>query len=119
MNTTGLESEAYIYFPPDIEVAPLGAYSQREDWRDAPVNIKLFDAFGSWTWYITEYDPTEDIAFGLVKGFDTELGEIYIPELRELTQGPVPRIERDLHWRPLPLGEVMSKEGLSWHLKDS
>lgn len=34
---------------------------------DKIVCMKLFDQFGSGTWYITEYNPTEQTAFGYVE----------------------------------------------------
>jgi len=38
-------------------------YSQ-ENGKDPLVITKLFDPCGSASWYLTEYDPVEKIAFG-------------------------------------------------------
>lgn len=66
------------------------------------VQFKLFDCMGSWTWYITEYDPETKMAFGLVDGHEQELGYISISELESLGW----RIERDLHWQPRSLAQL-------------
>ncbi len=42
-------------------------YSQEHE-KDPLVIAKLFDPCGSATWYLTEYDPAEKIAFGWVQG---------------------------------------------------
>ena len=68
--------------------------------------VKLFSPSGSWTWYISEYDPETRTAFGLVDGFERELGYFSMEELVSLRVPPfgLP-IERDLSWRPRPLSE--------------
>jgi len=38
-------------------------YSQEKE-KDPLIVAKLFDPCGSATWYLTEYDPKEKIAFG-------------------------------------------------------
>lgn len=47
-------------------------YSQ-EDEKDALVIAKLFDPCGSASWWLTEYDPKEKIAFGFVTGLVQDL----------------------------------------------
>ena len=45
--------------------------------------------------------------FGLVEGFETELGYFDLTELAEATVfGGVPAVERDLYWKPQTLGEI-------------
>jgi len=76
--------------------------------------IKLFTPDSSWTWYVLEYDPDKDRAFGLVAGFETELGYFSIKEMESVT-GPMGlRIERDIWFRPTPvtaLPEYQAKWG--------
>ena len=57
--------------------------------KDKIVFAKLFNAYGSGTWYLTEYDPENQIAFGYVEGlvedlFCDEWGYISIEELADL-----------------------------------
>jgi hypothetical protein len=81
---------------------PLGA---TENDPDPLVRVKFFDPCGSWTWYATEFDG-EDTFFGLVDGFEKELGYFSLSEL-ESVRGPLGLgIERDLHFPPTRLSEV-------------
>lgn len=78
---------------------------------DPTVWIKYFTPDSNWTWFVTEYDPEERQAFGLVAGFETELGYFSLDELGE-ARGPLGlRIERDLHWSPKPLSAVRASLG--------
>ena len=70
--------------------------------------------YSNWTWYITEMDPETGQCFGLVEGFERELGYFDLTELAETTVfGDVPAVERDLYWQPRTLGEIKngSREG--------
>jgi hypothetical protein len=82
-------------------------YSQ--EGRDDPiVACKLFNAFGSGTWYLTEYDPTDHVAFGFVTGLQVdEWGYVSIDELSGLKKGGVPMIEVDLHFSPVSFSQVL------------
>ncbi len=69
---------------------------------------KFFTPDSNWTWYATEFDG-EDTFFGLVSGFEEELGYFSLSELQSVT-GPLGlHIERDIHWTPKPLSECRSK----------
>lgn len=64
---------------------------------DAPIIVKYFTPSSNWTWYATEFDG-EDLFFGLVDGFDKEMGYFSLSEL-EAVQGPFGLgIERDLYF---------------------
>ena len=82
--------------------------------EEAIVRVKFFDAFGSWSWYATEYDPETRRFFGLVKGFETELGYFTLDELEGLTHNflglECKRIERDKFFKPCSIAEVRAKE---------
>lgn len=58
---------------------------------------KFFHPLSSFAWYLVEYDPRRQEAFGFVKGLDNELGYFSVRELESLTIGGL-KIERDLHW---------------------
>jgi len=64
--------------------------------------VKFFSPDSGWTWYATEYDGT-DIFFGLVSGFEVELGYFTLSDL-EAIRGPLGLfIERDLFYQPTDL----------------
>ena len=74
--------------------------------RDVKIIAKFFTPWAGWTWYATEYDPEKKLFFGLVKGFEKELGYFSLSEL-ESVRGPMGlTIERDRHWRPKTLQEI-------------
>ena len=72
---------------------------------DPIARIKLFDPTGWWTWYIVEYDPETRTAYGLVHGFERELGYFSMAELVDIRGAFGLPIERDIHWRPRPISE--------------
>ena len=99
---------AYDYIPKDSEIPEL--YAQEDKGEEAIVYIKLFTPDANWTWYLTEYRPSEELAFGLVDGHEVELGYVSIAELKSI-KGPIGLpIERDLYWVPKTIREV--KESL-------
>ena len=79
------------------------------DYDTVLAHAKLFSPYSNWTWFITEMDPETGQCFGLVEGFERELGYFDLTELAEATVfGDVPAVERDLYWKPRTLGEIKS-----------
>jgi hypothetical protein len=62
--------------------------------------------FHRFTQYASEFDG-EDIFFGLVSGFEVELGYFSLKELQETLGTLGLPIERDLHFEPKTLKELM------------
>lgn len=81
-------------------------YSGEEKGLDALAQVKFFTPDSTWSWYASEFDG-EDVFFGLVDGFELELGYFSLGELQE-ARGPwgLP-IERDLYFEPQTLRELM------------
>jgi hypothetical protein len=81
-------------------------YNNEEKGLEAIAPVKFFTPDSNWTWYASEFDG-EDTFFGLVSGFDVELGYFSLKELQE-TKGPLGlQIERDLYFEPQTLGKLM------------
>ncbi len=81
-------------------------YSQ-EQVDDKRVVAKLFNIAGGGTWWITEYDPKNRLAFGYVTGMAyDEWGYVSIDELAELRWNGIPRIEVDLYFKPTRFSEI-------------
>lgn len=78
-----------------------------QDNPDAIVVAKYFHPFSNWTWYATSFNPEDGLFFGLVDGFEAELGYWSIEDLTGEIKG-IP-FERDLYWTETPLREVMTK----------
>lgn len=54
--------------------------SQEKLGMDAKIVVKFFHPFSDWTWYATEFDG-KDTFFGLVCGFEKELGYFSLAEI--------------------------------------
>lgn len=81
----------------------------QEKVADPIVICKFFDPTGSWSWYATEFDGN-DTFFGLVDGFEKELGYFSLSELEHAKNGQsgiltLP-IERDLYFKEQPLSQA-------------
>ena len=71
---------------------------------------KFFDPCSQWTWYATEYDPIDRLFFGLVRGFEMELGYFSLDELEAVKGQLGLGIERDLHFGEHTLAEALEKQ---------
>lgn len=83
-------------------------YSGEELGLMALALVKFFTPDSNWTWYASEFDGN-DILFGLVSGFEVELGYFSLSELQSV-EGPLGLpIERDLHFKPQTLRDLKEK----------
>lgn len=73
--------------------------------------VKYFTPWTSWTWYVSEFDGT-DTCFGYVVGFDSELGYFSLNELEDIEGPNGLHVERDIHWTPKHLYEVMKEHNV-------
>ena len=88
-------------------IPPLYANENVDDYDAVLAPAKLFSPYNGWRWYITEWDTETGLCFGLVEGFESELGYFDLTELSEVTVfGGVPAVERDLYWEPQTLDEI-------------
>ena len=88
----------------------IGCQSQTAD----PIVVaKFFDPCGSATWYATEYDAENKIAFGYVTGlaFD-EWGTFSITELESIKRPFGLGIERDLYFKEQRFKEIIKEQDL-------
>ena len=68
--------------------------------------VKLFDPTGSATWYLSELNPDDNIAFGLCDMGYAELGYVSLDELSTLKVKMGLGIERDLYFTPKTFDEL-------------
>lgn len=83
---------------------PLG--SQEEHGLDALARVKFFTPDAGWTWWASEFDG-EDLFFGLVQGAEKELGYFRLSELQQVRGVFGLPVERDRHFTPKALRELM------------
>ncbi len=82
--------------------------SQDGEGDNAIAKVKFFTPDSNWTWYATEFDG-EDTFFGLVQGFEEELGYFSLSEL-DNAKGPMGlKIERDRWFKPTSLKDLRGK----------
>ena len=68
--------------------------------EEAIAQVKFFTPDSNWTWYGVEYDAEQRLFYGLVDGFDIEIGYFSLDEL-ESVKGPMGlKIERDMYFSP-------------------
>jgi hypothetical protein len=89
------------------QLPPLYATENEED---PMVWVKYFYPDFSWTWFGIEFDG-QDLFFGLVDGWDCELGYFSLAELqRKRGKWGLP-IERDLYFEPMRLSQLREQLG--------
>ncbi len=78
---------------------------------DAKVYAKFFDPCSNWTWYVMEGEKqgNDFIFFGLVQGFELELGYFSLNELSRFKNKFNLGIERDRSFTTKSLAEVKRK----------
>lgn len=73
---------------------------------DKLITAKFFTPDSGWSWFLAEYDPINQIAFGYVVGFESEWGYFSIPEIESL-KGPMGlTVERDRWFTPRRASEI-------------
>jgi len=82
-------------------------YSQEEKGLEAVAIVKFFTPDSNWTWYATEFDG-DDLFFGLVEGFEKEIGYFRLSELQSVKGALGLPIERDMYFKPKTLKELMN-----------
>jgi len=82
-------------------------YTQEEKGLEAVAIVKFFTPDSNWTWYATEFDG-DDLFFGLVEGFEKEIGYFRLSELQSVKGVLGLPIERDMYFKPKTLKELMN-----------
>lgn len=80
-----------------------------ENLKDPLIQCKFFTPDSSWTWYVLEFDKTNEIFFGYVCGLERELGYFSLAELESVKGQLGLGIERDISFKPTKLS-VIKKE---------
>jgi hypothetical protein len=96
--------------PAELRESLPALYSQEHE-EDPVVHLKFFTPDSNWTWFVTEGSPDGDDFrfFGCVIGFEEEWGYFVLSELQD-ARGPLGLpIERDLHFRPGPISEILRR----------
>lgn len=98
---------AYELMPTDVRAKLPKLYETEKQGLEAVAPVKYFLPDAQWTWYATEFDG-DDILFGLVNGFELELGYFTLSELKAIGQARPLAVERDLYYKPQSLREIQA-----------
>ena len=74
--------------------------------EDPTIIVKFFDPCGSWNWYATEFEPETGLFFGMVHGFEKELGYFSLAELEAYKGSFGLGIERDMYFSEMLLSQI-------------
>jgi len=77
--------------------------------EDKVIHARLFALASAATWFIAEFDPTEQLAFGYAYLGDptcAEWGYVDVRELELLRWLGVPRVELDTHFTPTRFADL-------------
>jgi len=89
----------------EIKVKAQKQYEQGTDMEQMVV-AKYFDPTGTWKWYLMNMDKDEDYCWGIVKGFEVEMGSFSMKELENIQLPYYLGIERDISFTPMKAKEV-------------
>jgi hypothetical protein len=89
----------------DVESKLPALYSQEHN-PEPMALVRFYDSLGDWSWYASEYDG-KDLFFGLVLGFERELGYFSLSEFEQVNRDAgYERIKRDPDFKPTKLSEI-------------
>ena len=75
--------------------------------KDPICRFKIFLPNSNWTWYIIEIDKSDyNTCYGLVDGFEQELGYFTIKELENLKGLCGLKVELDTSFKPTKLSKI-------------
>jgi len=95
---------------PDYIKSKIPALYSQEDKHPSEVmaQVKFTLADSDWVWYGIEYDPDTRVFFGLVDGFELEMGYFSLDELEDLVGPCGCKVEHDRSFTPLSIESIRS-----------
>ena len=81
-------------------------YKKGADIDGQMIVAKFFDPMGSWTWYLMNLADDKDYAWGIVDGFEVEMGSFSMKELASIQLPLGLGIERDMYFEPVKASEL-------------
>jgi hypothetical protein len=69
--------------------------------------VKFFTPDAQWTWYAVEYNPKQELFWGLVDGQEKEWGYFTLGQLKSVRGKLGLSIERDLYFSPQPIKKYL------------
>ena len=94
------------------------AEKQYDEGSDMEQNVvaKYFDPMGSWKWFLMNKKKDDSYCWGIVKGFEVEMGSFSIDELESIKLPLGMKIERDLYFEPMKAKDVWDRLNRGEHI---
>jgi len=106
----GQPSYRDFLIPQQLKTLFLEHHESNRTSLDPLVIAKYFNPVGAQTWYMTEFDPQDEIFFWFVTWMPfPEWGTIALSDFIGLDLKWGMKIERDLHFTPIPFSEAVSE----------
>ena len=99
----------------EIKKQATGQYEQGSD-MEQKVVAKYFDPMGSWKWFLMNKKKDDSYCWGIVKGFEVEMGSFSIDELENIKLPFGLGIERDTMFKPMKAKDVWDKLNRGEHI---
>ena len=80
------------------------------------VVAKYFDAMGGWKWFLMNKKKDDSYCWGIVKGFEVEMGSFSIDELESIKLPFGLGIERDTLFEPMKAKDVWDRLNRGEHI---
>ena len=80
------------------------------------VVAKYFDPMGSWKWFLMNKKKDDSYCWGIVKGFEVEMGSFSIDELESIKLPFGLGIERDTLFEPMKAKDVWDRLNRGEHI---
>lgn len=94
----------------EISKNAMAQYKLGSDFKGQMIVAKFFNPTGTWKWYVMNQDPEDpDYLWGIVKGYEVEMGSFSLSELQNLKFPFGLSIERDLWFTPIPAKECWER----------
>jgi hypothetical protein len=101
------EGQSMELLTAEIKVQLQKQYQMGSDMEQMVV-CKFFNPCGSWSWFAMNFDG-DDYIWGIVDGFEVEMGSFSLSELQAY-KGPLNiGIERDLQFKPITAKELWER----------
>lgn len=87
------------------------SFKTYEETEDPICHVKLFNPVGRGTWWLMTQDPEDPdylwCAAELFEDIGPEVGSVSLSELESISGFGGLKIERDLHYKPMRLSEIL------------
>jgi ParB/RepB/Spo0J family partition protein len=106
------QDDGSVLIPEGVELPAL--YSHQHLGDEAVAQVRLHSPNGGQNWYVVEYDPRSEVAFGYIEAADGAALDFFnIGVIQEYRSQLGLEVQRDVAWTPKTLAEIMNNGEVS------